>query len=184
MKRFIAFTIVLSVGLTGCASPTPDPDLIAKAVQGNAHCLGTSGSRGQLKPAAVNTPTVPAEPTTGVKSTNIPAQAPTATVEPTSTPVPTETPLPTDTPPPTIMPKPTATAAPTATDTPAAPYVTASKAANLRSGPGTNYPLVGSAVAGKQYEITGRSPDGAWPGICCIRERGRLGCQVGHHGGR
>jgi hypothetical protein len=76
---------------------------------------------------------------------------------------------PTETPPPIATPEPTATPAPTATNTPAAPYVVANKAANLRSGPGTNYPLVGSAAVGKQYEITGRSRDGAWLEICCVK---------------
>jgi len=82
-----------------------------------------------------------------------------------ATPVPTDTPLPTNTP------LPTDTLAPTATDTPAAPYVVASKTVNLRAGPGTNYPVAGSAAAGQQYEITGRSPDGVWFEICCVNRK-------------
>jgi len=41
-----------------------------------------------------------------------------------------------------------------------APTVTVD--ANLRSGPGTTYSLLGSERAGAIYRITGKSPDGAW----------------------
>ena len=154
MKQCIVL-IVLSVVVAAGGSPTPDPAVVARAVQATltAAALVVAAPAG---PTTANTPFVPAEPTTAVKSTDIPAQAPTATSEPTATMAPTHTPLPTTIP------------TPTATSTPVAPYVVASKTVNLRSGPGTNYPAVGSASAGKRYEITGRSPDGAWFEICCV----------------
>jgi hypothetical protein len=168
VKRIIVLIIILSAGLIGCTSPTPDPALIAKAVQATLTASAPLAAA-SAAPAVANTSTVQAEPTAAVNSTDIPTQVPTATAEPTSTPVPTDTPLPTETPLLTDTPPPTATPEPTATDTPTAPYVVANKAANLRSGPGTNYPLVGSAGAGRQYEITGRSPDGTWLEICCVK---------------
>lgn len=33
---------------------------------------------------------------------------------------------------------------------------------NIRSGPGTNYDIIGGATAGDEFEITGKSPDGEW----------------------
>ncbi len=45
-----------------------------------------------------------------------------------------------------------------------APYarVTASGGVNIRTGPGTNYPLIGAAVAGEEGPVVGRSNDGLW----------------------
>ena len=39
---------------------------------------------------------------------------------------------------------------------------------NLRSGPGTNYPVVGSASPGAQLRITGKNPAGNWWQVCCV----------------
>lgn len=80
------------------------------------------------------------------------------------------TPAPTDTPvPPTNTPEPTATATitptvePTATPTAAPqPAVTANSEANLRQGPGTNYPVVGAMAAGEQADVLGRNADSTW----------------------
>ena len=40
--------------------------------------------------------------------------------------------------------------------------VTAPKGVNIRSGPGTNYPVIGLAPFGAEAEIVGRSADGQW----------------------
>jgi hypothetical protein len=95
--------------------------------------------------------------------------APTATSapppSPTQTPVPpSPSPAPTATPaPPTAAPVPP-TAAPTATptDEPQKPRVVADAEANLRGGPGTNYPLIGKMQPGKEVAIIGRNTNGDW----------------------
>ena len=155
MRRIIV-VLALALVAAACAKPaSPDPNQVSQLVQKAVEATLAA------QPTQVAAPTATALP---------PTVAPTATREQpaSATTVPAAVPAPTDTPPPTDTPEPTATPEPTPTETPAAPYVVASKAANLRSGPGTNYPVVGSAAAGKQYEITGRSPDGAWLEVCCV----------------
>ena len=51
---------------------------------------------------------------------------------------------------------------PTATPTPATPYITTTRAMNIRSGPGTNYDVVGYATAGEELIVTGKNADGTW----------------------
>jgi hypothetical protein len=49
------------------------------------------------------------------------------------------------------------------TQPPAPPQAaTVNDAANLRSGPGTDFPIVGSVAAGQSLTITGRNPAGDW----------------------
>ncbi|MCB0127386.1 MAG: lamin tail domain-containing protein [Caldilineaceae bacterium] len=55
---------------------------------------------------------------------------------------------------------PTEPARPTATPIPSGP--TANRKANLRSGPGTNYAVAGSAQQGQALRINGRNPLGDW----------------------
>ncbi len=80
----------------------------------------------------------------------------TPTVEPTSPPNPTDTPVPSPTATPTDIPEPT----PTLTATEVAYRV--SSAANLRSGPGTNYGVTGALQAGESITILARTEDGTW----------------------
>ncbi len=52
-----------------------------------------------------------------------------------------------------------------ATDTPSSlvPVVTVNNQMNVREGPGTNYPIIGTAAPGEQYVITGKNPGlGDW----------------------
>ena len=52
-----------------------------------------------------------------------------------------------------------------ATDTPSSlvPIVTVNNQMNVREGPGTNYPIIGTAAPGEQYVITGKNPGlGDW----------------------
>lgn len=53
-------------------------------------------------------------------------------------------------------------AQPTAPATVSSSGPTTARNANLRSGPGTNFAVVGSAQANQPLELTGRSADGAW----------------------
>lgn len=70
---------------------------------------------------------------------------------------PTDTPTPT--PPPTDTPTPLP---PTDTPTPEAPQVTIVQNMNVRTGPGTNYPIAGPGPAGETAEIIGRNADNSW----------------------
>lgn len=83
----------------------------------------------------------------------------------TPTPSPTLTPLPsptaTDTPTATSLP-PTATPVPpTATSVPR-PQVVSAVTVNVRSGPGTNYPVVASLPPGVDVEVVGRNEGSTW----------------------
>jgi uncharacterized protein YraI len=51
---------------------------------------------------------------------------------------------------------------PPPTPAPGAPTGTATEAVNVRSGPGTNYPVLVVAPAGSSAEVTGKSADGQW----------------------
>lgn len=88
-----------------------------------------------------------------------PLPKPTSTVVPPSPTVPpTATLLP-----PTATPVPS-TVEPTATATllPQRPRVVADSAANLRGGPGTNYPVIGQMTTGKEVDILERNASGDW----------------------
>ena len=95
----------------------------------------------------------------------------------TTTPLPavvTFTPMPTSTNPPLAVPTETPAATPTpavtATDpapTEIAPSTSDAKLTvlgemNIRGGPGTDYEVVGEAVAGEEFAITGKNADGNW----------------------
>lgn len=73
-------------------------------------------------------------------------------------------PIPTDTPPPA----PTATLTPTA----APPQVVInSPLVNLRTGPGVNYALLGTAERGEEFGIVGKNAAGDWWRVCCVGEQ-------------
>lgn len=152
--------------------------------------LGLTGCELQLQPLpADNTQAVAqAEPTAqpveepAADPTAEPAEEPTAepveepAVDPTEAPAeePTDAPTPTDVPPtstavptPTVVP-PTATVPPpppTATDVPAPaqPIVTISTTSlRIRSGPGTEYSILGAAAQGESFVITGQAFNCGW----------------------
>ena len=74
----------------------------------------------------------------------------------------TATPSPSPTPTPSPLPTATQTATPTATPTPPVPQVVSSITVNVRAGPGTNYPVIGSMPPGSPLNITGRNESGTW----------------------
>ena len=108
--------------------------------------------------------------------------APTPAPIPTRTPQPTFTPTPDWTPTPALAPTKTPTPEPTATPTSAEPptavptntpeakpaAVVTSPSANVRTGPGTGYPLVGRVLRGNRLEITGKNDGVTWWQVCCV----------------
>jgi hypothetical protein len=89
-----------------------------------------------------------------------------ANSQPTRTPTKTRTPTPepTDTTTPTKMPTKTATPTktPTPTETPTPEVVVKLTSVNVRSGPGTSYPIIGVARQGESLIVLGRNHDGSW----------------------
>lgn len=53
-------------------------------------------------------------------------------------------------------------AEPTATPTPEGVMVTVLQNMNVRSGPGTNYPVIGAGKVGQSTQVLGRNDDGTW----------------------
>lgn len=99
-------------------------------------------------------------------ATEVPTPEPTATLKPSPTVKPTET----------IQPLiDTATPLPTNIPEINKPVLTAGeKNVNLRSGPGTDYNIVGTLLVGQSLEIVGRNPDSSWwqvsapDGVCWV----------------
>jgi hypothetical protein len=143
MKRFIWLVIVLL--FTGCSGvlskPTPESP--------------TADPRTEIARS--------------VALTVLAVSYPTVTPLPTWTPWPTAAPVP-PTPVRSATPLPTRTSRPTPTAT-SAPVAVANKVVNLRAGPGTLYPVVGTTELGQSYAITGRISDSSWLEICCLGQK-------------
>ncbi len=75
---------------------------------------------------------------------------------------PGESPMPEPTSPPAGATATTSSTEPTATATPEQAQVTSNVNANVRSGPGTNYPVVGGLGEGQSALVTGRNADSSW----------------------
>lgn len=102
-------------------------------------------------PEPTFTPTTTLTPPPVVRAT-----LPPPTASPTPSPTFTATPTPSATP--TLTPTPT----PTDTPTPVPPQIVASTAVNIRSGPGTIYPVIGALPAGQTLRVSGQSNFGDW----------------------
>lgn len=114
-------------------------------------CGGTTTAPGANSATAINTPaTAPSATMAPPTATSAPTTA--ATIAPTATPTPpatpTATPLPTDTPSPSPTPAPAASVT--------------GDSINVRSGPGTIYPVVGKAAKGESLPVIARNQDGSW----------------------
>lgn len=111
-------------------------------------------------PTVTSTPTETPLPTATSTSTDTPLPTNTSTV----TPIPSATPLPTDTPPstPTSTPAPTNTSVPTVAAQPQNGQFVANQSANLHSGLGTDYGVVGNVAANDGLEVIGKLGDGSW----------------------
>ncbi|MFN2165024.1 MAG: SH3 domain-containing protein, partial [Anaerolineae bacterium] len=117
-------------------------------------------------PTAEPTPTRPLRPTftpspavTDTPTSPPPTPTPADTPTPAATDTPTETP--TDTPePPTPTPEPQPVA-----------VVSGSNQVNVRSGPGTAYPVQGRVARGTELEIVGRNDAGDWWQVCCVDDQ-------------
>lgn len=83
---------------------------------------------------------------------------------------------------PAAVASPTAVTSPTATSTPAIPTATptpppagavavTSAQANLRGGPGMDFPVVGEATAGQSFDVTGSNAGQTWWQVCCVDGR-------------
>lgn len=95
-------------------------------------------------PAPTFTPTPAAEPAGFLPTVEIPTATPTEMPSPTPSPAPLP---PTETPSPTPEPK---------------PQVVAGSTVNVRSGPGTNYPVIDALPPNVPLPITGRNAEGTW----------------------
>ncbi|MEA3336449.1 MAG: SH3 domain-containing protein [Chloroflexota bacterium] len=119
------------------------------------------GSSAEPEPApTLNRPLRPTfTPTPLAIETQTPVPA-TAIPEVPPTPVPTDTPAepPTETP---VPPTPTPESGPVA-------IVAGSGRVNVRSGPGTAYPVVGQISSGSELEIIGRNNANDWWQVCCV----------------
>ncbi len=108
---------------------------------------------------APNTP--PAAPTF---TETAPATAVVIVINETATPLPV--PLSTDTATPVPLPTSTPTATPvprpTHTPTPTIPQIMSAIAVNIRSGPGTNYPVLGVLPPNQPLQVVGRNDAGTW----------------------
>ncbi len=144
MFRLIVIGAILCTALSSCTSaptptPAPTPDLAALVSSAASTAVARLPTQTPY-PTYTPNPTAPASPTDiAVVAGPTDTAVPTATASPTSAPTGTPTAVPT-----------------------ASPSVSAASSVNLRSGPGTEYPIVGALAQGQRYDVQGRTEDSAW----------------------
>ncbi len=156
--RFIpTLIIVLLIPLfVGCgAQATPPAEIPPTATEASASML-TNPAQATEEAEAVEPATETGSETSGDEQQAEEESAASATATPTSTPQPNPTPTATESPTPV---QPTATPV----DEPeTVELADASINVNVRSGPGTNYPVVDQMEPGEEADVTGRNDDESW----------------------
>ncbi len=131
----VAF-LALTLGLTGCAARVAQ---VSRNTPVPTKTLRPTFTATIEKPTLTPTP-APAEEGALAQGTNDQAAAPTA--EPTAEP-------------------PTPTTEPSPTPEPAV-FTVSSASLNVRSGPGTLFPVIGRLTNGQSFPVTGKNDDGSW----------------------
>lgn len=145
------FTLLFSIGLTACSAATPvPPPPTATTVSFLTQPEATQESTQAVQVASTSA-TTEAPPALTSSPTRLPTSSPEPTA--TDTPAPTFTPTPS----PTLVPSPTLTPAPVVL----VPENSGTKI-NVRSGPGTNYPVLAQIEPGQSAPVTGRNQDNSW----------------------
>lgn len=150
----LSFTLLAIFGLTGCTSQTPPPppptattvSLLTQPTPANPAIIAQSPSP-TLLPSPPALPTlVPSPPSS---PTAVPSLSPTPLPQPTATN--------------TLVPTPTPIPSPTAVPAPVVQVpLTSTNAINVRSGPGTDYPVLGQFEPGQTAPVLGRNNDTSW----------------------
>ncbi|MCS6910145.1 MAG: SH3 domain-containing protein [Anaerolineales bacterium] len=123
-------------------------------------------------------PPPPTQPIAQLPTTapTVPIVIPTATAPPPATP--------TEAAPPTVAPTDTQAApAPATTTAPTTPVLTINVPANVRSGPGINYPVIGGLSVGATAEVVGRDASATWYVINYQGGQGWVSNQVAQYSG-
>jgi hypothetical protein len=138
----IGLCLIFMLALTACSAGRETPT------------VNTEAPTRTRVPTYTPTPLPPEPPTTSTEPEPTPAQA-ALEAPPAAAPI--------------LLPTATPVATPVVLTAANEPVLTvAQDAVAVRSGPGTDYPLVGLAVRTATYPITGRNAAGDWWQICCI----------------
>lgn len=159
MKFFLitlSLTLLIIVGVTACgaqeaAPPTSPPataalSLLTDPAQATEEAAPTATLPSPPEATATDTPSTPSPEATATG-----APSPSSTPSPEATATQTVAPTQTSTPPPTTPPEPVVQLADTSTDR-----------INIRSGPGTDYPVAGQLEPGQVAKVVGRNGDSSW----------------------
>ncbi len=158
MKRLaLGFIILAIISLTGCSAQTPPPaaptaTVVSLLTQPTPVNIAPAAQASSATPLPLPSATFTPEPAIAVAASATFTPEPNATATPSATASPTSSPTPSPT--------------PTLTPTPAAPVVqlplTSTTAINVRSGPGTAYPILGQLQPGQMAPVLSRNNDTSW----------------------